>query len=554
MKELKYIKLFEAFESEKLSKTLGYVDKKSREQVLQRLREICSGIDFPFSQLNDSYFQYLPYQKALNLQYVGQKNPCKATSSSVFDRQYAIEGEKCEGGRIKRIWGSRQRVVECPHCGGTGIEPEKQEVKLIKFWFTKEGEMVTITGVDNRYKPEIKSKLKSFSREISNYVAIGDTITRRGDTSFLQNGDFVIAKLQSGSDEIICYVLKEGRRLFLIQDYHDGDTPSSDYKSIANYSWNISDGDFITLRKVEPKTIDKTEEDENEIDPFSFNRLISFGYRGTLSFDRHQRGIDKLVGKAHFALVFNIDSLKNTEFKTKREIGEERAEVKSGSRLTVKDSDIKKANIERYMKEIALRSDIVSDISNLPKVVKRIIGGENVFFLMIYNSRFFDSLNRLAEYYIEALKEGKNSDSYKNRLSTYIGDKYKSITTNNTLISNNTKHIKDSIGRVDELRDYLKIFEGLENLSKKIYQKVATMPIECVEDLDIIKAKLDSIRQIFRSNRYNFDKMDYFIDSLTSTTNPENALRYLTNHHYVRDYKREILQGIEQANRVLDRF
>jgi len=467
---MKYLKLFEGFESEKLTKTLGYVDKKSRDEVLQRLREICNSIDFPFSQLNDSYFQYLPYQKALNLQYVGEKIPCKATSSSVFDRQFAVPGEKCEDGKIKRMWGSRQRVVECPNCNGTGIEPEKQEVKLLKFWFTKEGEMVTITGVDNRYKPEVKSKLKAFSKNISDYVVVGETVTRRGDVSFLQNGDFVLAKLNSSSDEIICYVLKEGRRLYLIQDRHDGDTPNADYRSIANYSWNITDGDFITLKKVEVKVRKSDDEDdEDEIDPFSFNRQINFGYRGTISFDRYQRGVEKLVGKAHFALIFNLSSLKTTEFKTKREIGAERVEIKSGSRLTVKDSDIKKANIERYMKEIALRSDIVSDISNLPKVVKRIIGGENVFFLMIYNSRFFDSLNRLAEYYIEALKEGKDSDYHKNRLSTYIGDRYKSITNSNVLISNNTKYIKDSI-RKDDFKDYLKIFEGLENFNKTDFQ------------------------------------------------------------------------------------
>lgn len=547
---MKYLKLFEAFESEKLTKTLGYVDAKSREELIKILRNICSGMDFPFSQLNDSYFQYLPYQKALNLQYVGKQEPCKATSKSEFGG-HGIEGEKCQSGKIKRMWGTRQRIVDCPHCDGSGIEPEKSEIKLIKFWFTKEGEMVTITGVDNTTKPQLKGKTTSFSKNISDYNITGDPVSRRGNVSFLNTGDFVLAQLNSGGDEIICYVLREGRRVYLIQNDHDGDTPNSDYRGIARYSWNITDGDFITLRKVDPKKKEVDKEEEEEIDPFSFNKPISVGYRGSLSFDRYRRDIESLVQKAHFALVLNLGSLKSTQFKTKSEIGEERSVIKSGSRLTVKDEHIRKANIERYMKEIALRSDIISDISNLPKVVKRIIGGENVLLLMIYRSAHNEQISRLGELYTQALSEG-DSDFYKNRLSNYISDRYKSLAIYNTTIANNIKYIKEKTRGVEEFKGYLEILEGLENLSKKLYQKVVQMPIECVEDLDIIKAKLDSLRHIFR--RYNFDKLDYFIDSLTGSTNPENALRYLTNHYYIRDYRREIIQGIAQANKVLDRF
>lgn len=547
---MRYLKLFEAFESEKLTKTLGYIDSKSQEELIKMLKPLCSGQDFPFSQLNDSYFQYLPYQKALNLQYIPKKVSCKATSKSEFGG-HGIEGETCQSGKIKRMWGTRQRIVDCTHCGGSGIEPEKNEIKIIKFWFTKEGEMVTVTGVDSTTKPEIKSKTKKFSKRISDYNIVGDVVNRRSDVSFLNNGDFVLAKLNHSGNEIICYVLKERNRLYLIQDEHDGDTPTSSFRGLANYSWNISDGDFITLRKVEPKAKAESQGEEDEIDPFSFNKPISVGR--SVNIDRYRRNTEDLVKKAHFALVFNLEAFRNSTFKRKSEIGDERQQMKSGSRLTVSDADVKKANIERYMKQIALRSDIVSDISNLPKVVKRFLGGENILFFMIYHSRFLDSLMKLSELYVAALREG-DEDYYKNRLSTYISDRYKSISNSNSLISTNIKYLKDKMRGVDEFKHSLEILEGLENLSKKMYQKMTSYPIECVEDLDIIKAKAESIRQIFRSSRYNFDKLDYFIDSLTTSTNPENALRYLTSHYYTRDYKREILQGIEQANKVLDRY
>jgi hypothetical protein len=41
MKKLKYIKLFEAFESIKLTKTLGYIDTKSRNKFIDYLKRLC---------------------------------------------------------------------------------------------------------------------------------------------------------------------------------------------------------------------------------------------------------------------------------------------------------------------------------------------------------------------------------------------------------------------------------------------------------------------------------------------------------------------------------
>ena len=95
MKQLRYIKLFEAFESEKLSKTLAYIETKDRNLIKDKLEKICRNIDFPFSQLSDEYFQYLPFQKALKVNYESKKTPCKMTSKSAFGSS-GIEGESCQ--------------------------------------------------------------------------------------------------------------------------------------------------------------------------------------------------------------------------------------------------------------------------------------------------------------------------------------------------------------------------------------------------------------------------------------------------------------------------
>lgn len=555
MKELKYIKLFEAFESEKLSKTLGYIDSKSRKELLDRVKRICDDIDYPYSQLNDSLFQYLPYHKALDLQYVGKEIPCQYSSKQAFGSS-GVEGEVCQSGKLRRIWGTRQRVVDCPSCDGTGIQPERQELKIIKFWFTKEGETVTMTGVDNFAKPKEINNM-SFSRNLSDYNIVGPRINRRESIDSLLHGDMVYTQLDNGDEPLVAYVYRSGRSTYLLQDNHDGDSPGdSKWKEIAEYSWNITGlSEFIFIEKLKLKK-DKVVGDDikKEIDPFSFNKMITFGYRSAQIDNRNNRSsVEKLVKKAHFALVLNLEDLKSSKYKSKRDIKDDRTELKSGSRLVLKDEDVKKANIERYMKEIAKRSDIVSDISNLPKVIKRLLGGENILFFILYNSRFLNNnIFTLAEYYFGAIQEGSSSNYYKERLSIFISDKYKSVTETGLNISNNIKAMKKYC-EDNKLSDEYKIIDGLQKMSKKLYDKITNVEFDSIEDIDIAKAKLESIRNVLRLGRYSLDNCDYLIGSLENNGS-EQPIRYLANHHYITDNKEKILSGIEQGLKVLDRF
>lgn len=92
---MKFIKLFEAFESTLLSKTLNYVSGESKEKFLNAVGAICNKYDFPDSKLNDSFFQYLPYSKALNYRLEkgkkGNQVDCKAKSLEVFGDK-GVEG------------------------------------------------------------------------------------------------------------------------------------------------------------------------------------------------------------------------------------------------------------------------------------------------------------------------------------------------------------------------------------------------------------------------------------------------------------------------------
>jgi hypothetical protein len=151
MKNLKYIQLFEAFESNKLSKTLKFIDKKDRNIFLNHIKSICDSRNFPLSEISDDLFEYLPFRKALSLHKDPVQKKCTATSQSEFNFGVALPGEKCEEGKLKRSWGvGRVRVMQCPKCNGTGIEPFKEKLEYVKFWFSidkKYIEQTATTGV-----------------------------------------------------------------------------------------------------------------------------------------------------------------------------------------------------------------------------------------------------------------------------------------------------------------------------------------------------------------------------------------------------------------------
>jgi hypothetical protein len=235
---MKYLKLFEAFESRILSKTLGFI-KKDKKMFIEQLERVCSSIDFPKSKLSDDFFRYLPFKAALNVSQIIGDEPCDATSQRAFP-EHGVEGETCKGGKIKRMWGARQREVACPICGGTGVKAKTPELKLIKFWFSAEGEYIASTAVDGVIRNSISSSRKA---ELPQNIALYNELGSFPDASTFKTGDIVQAKI-SGSN-IIGYIYKEGSRSYLIQSTSSGSTPSgSAWRSYGRYAWVLSGGEY----------------------------------------------------------------------------------------------------------------------------------------------------------------------------------------------------------------------------------------------------------------------------------------------------------------------
>lgn len=204
MKDLKYIKLFEAFESVKLSKTLAFIDKRSRRSFIDDIKSICNRLDFPVSKINDDLFEYLPFKKALEYHEDVKQVPCGATSESEFNSSVAIPGEKCENGKLKRTWGAgRVRVMTCPNCDGSGIEPFKSKWKYVKFWFNVNKEYITKTATDGATHDDEDSPYK-YDQVVSVSYGISRT-WRENVKDSLKSANFALVldmdKLESTSKE-----------------------------------------------------------------------------------------------------------------------------------------------------------------------------------------------------------------------------------------------------------------------------------------------------------------------------------------------------------------
>jgi hypothetical protein len=551
---MKYLKLFEAFDSQTLSKTLGFIKEKSQKRdFLNLIKRVCVEIDFPLSRLNDDFFEYLPFSAALKKSDMTGDETCDARSEVEFS-EYPVEGEVCKGGKLKRKWGQRVREVECPVCRGTSVKPKKPELKLLKFWFDKDGNFITTTAVDGlvaerRGEPKAgRSEKVSFSDVKSDYQVL-QTNLNFNEIRNLSTGDIVY--FETGENHSgVAYVYVWRNNVYFLQNFADGSTPNGDsWKRIAPYGWIIgSPGDF---RRCDLLGTDvKQPEPEVTIDPYTWNTQVSSQLRIV------DRSIFDQVKNANFAIILDFGKLKKSGYESKGDIISGREERKSGATALIPAADIKKQNINRYMQEIAKRSDILSDVSNINKVAKRMLGGNLALFLIGGNSRFNRLFTDLIDYYYEYIQytnEGNNDlcELTQRRLSNTIKSNYEMVSLKTSLIGDNLKYIKDEVSKdPDANKDYIKIVEKLEKISQIIYTRFSSINLETIEDLEIFASKIEAVRNLTRNDRYEFYRLRSFLDYIDAERT-RRPYEYLVNYYNIREKEAEILKSLDILERLV---
>lgn len=520
MKEMKHIKLFEAFESIKLSKTIAFIKSDSRKKFIGYLRIITNKIDFPMSELSDDYFEYLPFKSALNKNYLigDTKDDCN------YESEW-IPGEFCESGHVKRTWGKGIRVVTCPKCNGTGFITTKgsKKLKYIKFWFDKNGQFIEVTGNDGQKKEQISVLDNIFSRDINNYKSISDGL----DTTELK-------KLPIGSiikfGDAIGMVFREGKRetTYILQDLYNGSTPTYTPQSIwnkyARYSWVVSTA--ADMKYPCHLLIQKDYNPDNSIG-YCYNNVIDVKTLNiSNSFD-----MKTVLSKANFALILDYEKLIASEYERSSNISSKRHDRIKGAFALKSATDVKKENIDRYIAALVDKFDYAKGLEEITKVIPRAMGRNNsiIFILSQVNiidlDNFYLLLNKVLSPDIEEdYRKYCISDmkSYLDGIYRRAGNVNKNINKNIQKFYTDYDILKDRFSDEENIKR-IAIFEELLNMGKLINDHILSDNINTIADMEICIQKLGSIKRIFERIGV-LKNLKYTANALTKDTNSNVAL------------------------------
>jgi hypothetical protein len=577
MKMLKYLKLYEAFRSEKLSKTLAYINKSSKEDFLRQLKSITAQIDYPLSELNDEQFQYLPFNKALNVYQKPEQKPCQATSKSQFGPS-GIDGEKCESGRVRRRWGEGTRMVTCEACSGTGIESEKSDIKYIKFWFTQNGEFVTTSACDGIKRGDGAYGGKTFTKQQFAQAKKIKTI-RNGERNWwdqlLDRANHLVPAQYVWSEKsnklVYGYLFVTSGSVFFIQNESDMDGGSPGdrtWKDYGTYSWSLKGGEFDQITILD---IDTEGPDEGD-NPYFWNAILSISGRSLriLTSDFESR-----VQPAHFAIILDLHKLKATPHKPASETSSERGLAREGSLKLKTDEEIRRENIKRYLDAIVLKSDIISDIKNAKSVLRRFTAGNYPLYHFVENSRTPDKIGSLISKYYGVLE----SDSEVNRESKLkaLSDYIQSVYRDTSQISNNVSQNLGEIQKILQKHDFsdvnielleiethaeyksrvILIFDLIQKLNRAIKDKLDSIAIETIEDIEVYKLKVRSIIDVVRNDGTttgDFWRICAFCEDIV--WGPNRSERALSRFNTVRVQSKfeSVCRSIESLVKIVERL
>lgn len=520
---MKHIKLFESFESNILSKTLGYLSKESKKDFMEKISKFCTKIDFPKSKLSDDYFEYLPFNTALKkvISAEDKVEDCKAKSEEVFGDK-GVKGDICTGGKLKRTWGDRTRNVDCPTCLGTGKikvgNPDAPEgYELIKFWVNDKKDIVNITITDG--KAAQQDNIEGYVGYGEVYLGENDNRRREGNLSEIPHLSKVIIKWGASDKPYLATIFHERGDTYVIHDngYKNGGTPDyGEWRKYGRHGWDLGGYDFNIIQMVKPVS------DEKELNYYLYNKSTDSELK-TTNKPSSQGSLDG----AQFAIVFDTGKLKKSEYKKRTEIIKGRSELKKGlvgGRLGLSNDAIKKQNLDKYIKALATK-DIkgdVSDLQSLDNYIFRILGGKNLIFKMLKGETddvvkvikvFFKMLKVNEEYgYNDWDGDDKIKEWYRTEIVNYMN-------------SRDGKIYRDDINsQFSKLQnDGMSEYDTLEFLYKKYVKDDSTLKVDGDDKTTGVKNTLFNLfeRSIKENQRINNEIKSFLANTRISDSAKE---------------------------------
>lgn len=507
---MKYIKMFEAFESRQLAKTLAFVRKQDREDFLQSVKSICAKIDAPMSSLSDEFFEYLPYKKALAKRSDVERPQCPS----------------CQGtGKTEKAWGRGTRMVKCVRCEGAGTVDPEAKVKYIKFWFDSEGKYVGTTAVDGRYHPDAKDTANYVKKDITEDVrnlSAAEIKSKYG----IVNGETKIyvqefkgtgwSNRNSRKSQLgVAFIDRDGK-FYMVSgnsglDY--GSPVGRKWKDYGRYAFNMKSQlgeDYNAGAKVYIMT-DVVEQQDVYwnvpvvIDKNYYDKSVS-GFYLSPSMDK------AFLKDAHFAIVFDYDAFAygGKEWNPVSITKGDRKAARKGATALMSNEDIKSANIERYIKKIS-SMDLSEGIGRIVTKIPMIFGGDLALYFIYTERNFSRFKNIMSDVYDFMTAESDDERARINqRLSERIRDAREEVASTKKRME---ARLADIRGYASESEKKSKLLAKLDEIGKSINRKLLQGKMESIEDMEIMLMKAIGIHSALRSDRFS---LEYYLRTMIS--------------------------------------
>jgi hypothetical protein len=548
--------LFEAFESNALSKMMKFLAKKvdtnSKERFKDKLKRLITQFDIPIDKISDKDVKYLNRNQALKLRNVDRVENYKEI--------YCL-----------KFWFS----MDEGYLGFTGTGNTSMDFKsYIKYNNNRNRSRNRNSHFSNNELDYIKNRLniktgkltplKNYEDLTHKQLVIGifsddeDDMSRMGLAKIWRDGYGDLHGIQSvaGGGEPDGQIDGESWRNWRDEDgeeNEDGYLPFSRSWHMGSVSSPGSDHNklHIYTPSEEPLHIEgvKREEvkEEEKESPLDFNLPLNSSY-GLREWGDTSWSIDDytLVEKSDFSIVLMLDDILKSVKVPVNQIKTNREESREGATKLMTDSQIKRANIERYLTTIVGKMGIDKDIKelkNLQKLVIKSVCGD-LAFISIYKGRpGFDSLDSMSGYIYDMMKstDGNDRDYY---LSSIISS-FKSL---NSYSEDYTKQYNESLKEVNnsDIEPLKEIFKIFIEIGKKIKNYLLSQNIQTIEDLGMIMVKLRSIRNLARKRGFSFGYTRNILNEFHYT----NDVRYYINECDNDRRRNEVLEDIKKAKQI----
>ena len=555
---MKYLKLYEGFESNRISAILSFLNKKIKSdnptrEFLKVLKKLADKFDFPLSTLSDKEIQYLPVNKALS---VGRGEEAMNPSGT-----YCI-----------KYWFSLENGYLCST--GTG----NKTMDYNKYNSYNGAMMSNGEGLDQSHLAYLAREYKIGG--IITPARLGDLVTGdkvvmvcgddfNGDPSYLTFGEIYADNRRDDDDP----------QYYFYQNDHEGSDPSVTRNEIQipdrynlyegnaayQYAWSLGcaedeSDDHLMLHKVildekplrfkddDLEKMNKTEESVWDFNlPLDGTTLEEWNQRKTSIFN-------KVSKEANFAIVLFLDDIiiKNVD-DTTSDIISRRKSFKNNALALKKPEDIRKENVERYLTTLFTKLGIEKDkqeFKNLNSVVSSSIIGD-YFIIALYNSSaYIDRLTDFISYLYRLMSENDNSYNFEKTYELFKTIKKRRL-KQTTAYSKGIKIVKDTHNQnAERMSD---IIDKVVKIGLNLSISVKTKDIETIEDLKSVQVRLSSLYELAQDDIFFLSRP--VKDILTSLDADSSSLKLKMSRlrYSDEDFKKDI-KKLDNLERIVKDF